>query len=150
MLIFPPSSSDLKSSSLLLEMYFPRLAVHNGMCFSIQQTECVCLCCVLYTHNRAGKRPLAASLPATLALGHRRCLIGCHSSHDQNVRLGMMGNKSKGLRSSRNEPSSGSCLNATCAKSRASSSLDNMGVNPLRPDTRTSTSSSSLNSFTVR
>ena len=43
--------------------------------FSIQQTERVCPCCVLYTHSRAAKRPLAASLPATPALGHRRCLI---------------------------------------------------------------------------
>ena len=56
-------------------MYFPRLAVHNGMCFSIQQTECACPCCVLYTHSREAKRPLVASLPATPALGHRRCLI---------------------------------------------------------------------------
>ena len=31
-------------------------------------------CCVLYTHSRAAKKPLAASLPATPALGHRRCL----------------------------------------------------------------------------
>ena len=75
MLIDPPSFSDLKSSSLLLEMYFPRLAVHNGMCFSIQQTECACPCCVLYKHSRAAKRPLTASLPDTPALGHRRCLI---------------------------------------------------------------------------
>ena len=43
--------------------------------FSIQQTECACPCCVLYTLSRAAKRPLAASLLATLALGHRRCLI---------------------------------------------------------------------------
>ena len=28
-----------------------------------------------YIHSRAAKRPLAASLPATPALGHRRCLI---------------------------------------------------------------------------
>ena len=55
MLIDPPSSSDLKSSSLLLEMYFPRLAVHNGMCFFIQPTDCVCPCCVLYTHSRCGQ-----------------------------------------------------------------------------------------------
>ena len=27
---YPPSSSNLKSSSLLLEKYFPKLAVHNG------------------------------------------------------------------------------------------------------------------------
>ena len=43
--------------------------------FSIQHTECGCPCCVLYTLRRAAKRPLAASLLATLALGHRRCLI---------------------------------------------------------------------------
>ena len=72
---YPPSSSNLKSSSLLLEKYFPKLAVHNGRGSSIQQTECACPCCVLYTHSRAAKRPLAASLPATPALGHRRCLI---------------------------------------------------------------------------
>ena len=42
--------------------------------FSIQQPECACPCCVLYTLSRAAKRPLAASLLATLALGHRRCL----------------------------------------------------------------------------
>ena len=34
------------------------------------QTECACPCCILYTHRRAAKRPLAASLPATPALGH--------------------------------------------------------------------------------
>ena len=61
--------------SLLLERYFPNLAVHNGRGFSIQPTESACPCCVLYTHSRAAKRPLAASLPATPALGHRRCLI---------------------------------------------------------------------------
>ena len=42
--------------------------------FSIQQTECACPCCVLYTLSSAAKKPLAASLLATLALGHRRCL----------------------------------------------------------------------------
>ena len=72
---YPPSSSNLKSSSLLLERHFPKLAVHNGRGSSIQQTECACPCCVLNTHRRAAKRPLAASLPATPALGHRRCLI---------------------------------------------------------------------------
>ena len=35
----------------------------------------ICSCCVLYTHSRAAKRPHAASLPATPALGYRRCLI---------------------------------------------------------------------------
>ena len=35
----------------------------------------ICSCCVLYTHSRATKRPHAASLPATPALGYRRCLI---------------------------------------------------------------------------
>ena len=44
--------------------------------FSIQQTECACPCCVLYTLSRAAKRPLAASLLATLALGHRRWATG--------------------------------------------------------------------------
>ena len=72
---YPPSSSSLKSSSLILERYFPKLAVHNGRGFSIQQTECARPCCVLCTHSRAAERPLAASLPATPALGHRRCLI---------------------------------------------------------------------------
>ena len=61
--------------SLLLERYFPKLAVHNGRGCSIQPTESACPCCVLYTHSRAAKRPLAASLPATPALGYRRCLI---------------------------------------------------------------------------
>ena len=56
----------------------------------IQQIECACPCCALYTHSRAAKRPLAASLPATPDVGafafagtslcrpavsHRRCLI---------------------------------------------------------------------------
>ena len=72
---YPPSSSNLKSSSLLLERYFPKLAVHNGRGSSIQQTECARPCCVLCTHSRAAERPLAASLPATPALRHRRCLI---------------------------------------------------------------------------
>ena len=69
MLIDSPSSSDLKSSSLLLEMYFPRHVF-------LHPTDRMCLPMLRpYTHSRAAKRPLAASLPATPALGHRRCLI---------------------------------------------------------------------------
>ena len=44
----------------------------------LHPTDRMCLrCCVLYTHShsRAAKRPLAASLSVTPALGHRRCLI---------------------------------------------------------------------------
>ena len=42
----------------------------------LHPTDRMCLLsCVLYIHSRAAKRPLAASLPATPALGHRRCLI---------------------------------------------------------------------------
>ena len=63
----PHSSSSLKSSCLLLERYFPKLAVHNGRGFFIQQTESARPCCVLRTHSRAAERPLAASLPATPA-----------------------------------------------------------------------------------
>ena len=43
----------------------------------LHPTDRMCLFMLrpVYTHSRAAKRPLAASLLATPALGHRRCLI---------------------------------------------------------------------------
>ena len=48
---------------LLLERYFPKLAVHNGRYSSIQQTQ------------SCGKETPCGKSPSHLALGHRRCLI---------------------------------------------------------------------------
>ena len=77
---FPPSSSNLKKQLFITGKVLSETG--NGLpplgssgmpsttkgVLSIQQIECAYPCCALYTHSRAAKKPLAASLPATPAL----------------------------------------------------------------------------------
>ena len=66
---FPLSSFNFKSSSLLLERYFLKLAVHNGRGSSIQQTECACVV-ASYIHTVMRQRD-----PLRQVSQPRRCLI---------------------------------------------------------------------------
>ena len=72
---YPSSSFNLKSRSLLLERYFPKLAVHNGRGF-IQQTDLLMLrpiytqscgketpCGKSPSHTRVGLQALVDRLP---------------------------------------------------------------------------------------